>query len=102
MLEGVGTEFAQYVDSNFRYLVYEGLQHPNRFVRETSYMVLKAAIAALGPAELSEVGEEIALKLRDGLSDNWSQVRLVVLVVAVTRLIQLITSCDNGSLNCVA
>lgn len=39
--------------------MYEGLQHPNRFVRETSYMVLKAAIATLGPAELAEVGEEI-------------------------------------------
>lgn len=49
--------------------------HPNRFVREAGYLVLSALCCALkGLERLEGLAVEIAGKLVDGLSDNWSEV----------------------------
>ena len=55
-------------------LTWHTLRHPNRFVREAGYQLLAAEVATLGPQGLAAVAQEVAEKLRDGLSDNWSQV----------------------------
>ncbi len=50
------------------------MYHPNRFVRETAHFTLKSLCGALPPEELAAVGEGLAVRIADGLSDNWSQV----------------------------
>lgn len=46
-----------------------------RFVRETAFVAVAAICTALqNLPELSQIAVELSEKLRDGLSDNWSQV----------------------------
>lgn len=72
---GAGASFAPHVTSDLRSILYDCFNHMNRFVRETAYLAAAAVCAALhGLPELSDVALEVSEKLRDGLSDNWSQV----------------------------
>jgi hypothetical protein len=48
--------------------------HPNRFVRETAHFTLKSLCLAALPEELAAFGDDLAPRIADGLSDNWSQV----------------------------
>jgi hypothetical protein len=49
--------------------------HPNRFVRETAHFTIRSLCEALDPLELAAAGGDLAPRIADGLSDNWSQVR---------------------------
>jgi hypothetical protein len=54
------------------------MHHPNRFVRETAHFTAATLCQALqgeGEGRLLAVGQDLAERLADGLSDNWSQVR---------------------------
>lgn len=73
---GAGAAFAPHATPELRAILYDCFNHMNRFVRETAYLAAAAVCAALqGLPELAEAAAEIAERLRDGLSDNWSQVR---------------------------
>lgn len=57
------------------------MHHPNRFVRETAHFTAATLCQALqgeGEGRLLAVGQDLAERLADGLSDNWSQVRSCV------------------------
>eukprot|EP00892_Ulva_mutabilis_P004621 jgi/Ulvmu1/2530/UM138_0035.1 len=73
---GAGASFAPHATPEVRGVLYDCFNHMNRFVRETAFLAAAAVCAALrGLPELSNIAAEVAEKLRDGLSDNWSQVR---------------------------
>lgn len=73
---GAGAAFAPHATPELRALLYKCLDHVNRFVRETAFLALAALCEALaGTAELQGMAAEVAQRLRDGLGDNWSQVR---------------------------
>jgi hypothetical protein len=65
-----------------RAVLYGALGHPNRFVRETGHFMLASASAALKGPALEEAADELAPRIADGLSDNWSQVRYAACVGA--------------------
>jgi hypothetical protein len=65
-----------------RSVLYGSLSHPNRFVRETGHFMLASASAALKGPALEEAADELAPRIADGLSDNWSQVRYAACVGA--------------------
>lgn len=72
---GAGAAFAPHVTPELRAILYDCFSHMNRFVRETAYLAAAAVCAALrGLPELAAASVELAERLRDGLSDNWSQV----------------------------
>jgi hypothetical protein len=50
------------------------MHHPNRFVRETAHFTAATLCQALRGERLLAVGQDLAERLADGLSDNWSQV----------------------------
>lgn len=52
------------------------LYHPNRFVRELGYKLSGDLCSIFAGQPLESWGKELALKLQDGLSENWSQVRI--------------------------
>lgn len=54
------------------------MHHPNRFVRETAHFTAATLCQALQGERLVAVGPDLAERLADGLSDNWSQVRVVL------------------------
>lgn len=50
------------------------MHHPNRFVRETAHFTAATLCQALQGERLLSAGQDLAERLSDGLSDNWSQV----------------------------
>lgn len=60
-----------------RELLYKALHHPNRFVRETGHFTMCTVCAALRGPQLLALAEEVAPRLADGMSDNWSQARFL-------------------------
>lgn len=74
LAEGSGPAFAAAATPALRRLLFRGLHHPNRFVREAGYHTLAALCACTPAPELSAWGPEAAARLEDGLSENWSQV----------------------------
>jgi hypothetical protein len=50
------------------------MHHPNRFVRETAHFTAASMCEALAGPRLLGIGQDLAERLADGLSDNWSQV----------------------------
>ena len=75
VMQGCGPAFAPHADASLRNTLYRCFDHMNRFVRETGFLALAALCSALaGTPSLDELAPEIAGKLMDGLSDNWSQV----------------------------
>lgn len=75
LAEGCGPAFAGAATPELRALLFRGLHHPNRFVREAGYHTLAAVCAAAPPGSLGAWGAEAAALLQDGLSENWSQAR---------------------------
>jgi hypothetical protein len=76
VMSGAGVAFAPHATPELRTLLYSCFDHMNRFVRETAYLALEALCSALrGTAELAAMAAEVAARLQDGLSDNWSQAR---------------------------
>lgn len=74
IIEGCGDDFQQCVTGGLRDLVYRALLHPNRFVRETGYHIVASLCRVCAGPELEGFAPEIAERLQDGLSENWSQV----------------------------
>lgn len=73
--EGAGASFAPHATPELCAILYDCFNHMNRFVRETSYLAVAAVCAALRDVpELAVLAPELAVRLRDGMSDNWSQV----------------------------
>ncbi len=72
--EGCGAGFAPAATPQLRGLLFRGLHHPNRFVREAGYHTLAALARCAPPGTLAAWGAEAAARLHDGLSENWSQV----------------------------
>lgn len=83
IMDGAGPAFAPLATPDVRALVTRALLHPNRYVREQAYSAL-AALATLAGADGSLAGwaDAAAASLADGLSENWSQVRLAACVAA--------------------
>ena len=78
-----GSNFDECIDSDLLDLVFSSLDHTNRFVRETGYMVCGALVsihpldeAAENKGQIWTVGQRFANALETGLADNWSQVRM--------------------------
>ena len=46
-----------------------------RFVRETGFRTIEAMCAVCAGPPLHDIGQEVAERLADGLSDSWSHVR---------------------------
>ena len=86
VIEGSGESFLEYLSQELLNLIFETLQHTNRFVRETGYYVCAALVRygvtsdSKAEEHVQDFGRQLAEHLRDGLSDNWSQVRLAASV----------------------
>jgi hypothetical protein len=50
------------------------VHHANRFVRETSHLLLAGLCGALPEEQLLGLGPQLTSSLSDGMSDSWSQV----------------------------
>jgi hypothetical protein len=74
IIEGCGDRFQPEVTPELRDLIYRALLHPNRFVRETCYLILATVCRVCSGPELEGIANEVAARLQDGLSENWSQV----------------------------
>eukprot|EP00878_Enallax_costatus_P018771 GHUV01019781.1.p1 GENE.GHUV01019781.1~~GHUV01019781.1.p1 ORF type:complete len:295 (+),score=54.89 GHUV01019781.1:560-1444(+) len=78
LVEGTGAAVAPYITGDVQDLLYRSMHHPNRFVRETAHFTAASMCEALAGPQLLEIGQDLAERLADGLSDNWSQVRLLL------------------------
>lgn len=74
IMRGCGASFHSQVDDELVQLVLKSLNHPNRFVREVSYHITATICELLAGASLRPYAPLIAQHLRNGLSENWSQV----------------------------
>ena len=83
IIEGCAESFFEYVGTDLLEMLFETLNHTNRFVRETGYY-LCASLARYGVSSRDgtnlDIAEKLAHHLRIGLTDNWSQVRLAASV----------------------
>lgn len=88
-MDGVGAPFGVYLDASLRGLIYRGLLHPNRFVREVCHFIISSMCSnsVLSPQQLHELTPELTSKLGLGLSDNWSQVRFAASVATRSFLL---------------
>jgi hypothetical protein len=80
IIEGCGDRFQPEVTPGLRDLLYRALLHPNRFVRETCYHIVASVCRVCAGPELEGFAADVADHLCDGLSENWSQVVLALLV----------------------
>eukprot|EP00210_Caulerpa_lentillifera_P009386 g8948.t1 len=82
LIQGTGTDVSSFVTEEIWQLVFQGFDHPNRFVREIAYCTL-GALVEMSPANQQQQQQsladcllvQIAKKLARGLADDWSQVR---------------------------
>lgn len=79
-MEGCGAAFQAEATPQLRALIFHALLHPNRFVRETGYHMAAALCALAAGPRLDEFSEDVACRLQDGLSENWSQARALLLI----------------------
>ena len=89
-LEGCGDSFRPCLTQELRELIYRGLSHPNRFVREACHFIMGSVCRMIDENEFNNLSRELAGKLGLGLSDNWSQVRYAASVATrsfATRLV---------------
>ena len=100
VIEGCQEYFLQFLTQELLDLIFETLQHTNRFVRETGYYVCSALVrygvrsSANCTDKVKDFGYQLATHLRDGLSDNWSQVRMAA-SVATREFFQDISEGDR-------
>ncbi|XP_061173141.1 uncharacterized protein LOC133182346 [Saccostrea echinata] len=86
VVDNCGHLFNNCVDQELLDLIFQALEHTNRFVRETGYYVCASlvSIGVKGKETLTleeenavyRHGEQFAKYMAKGLADNWSQVRL--------------------------
>ncbi|KAJ7369805.1 hypothetical protein OS493_036321 [Desmophyllum pertusum] len=111
VIEGCGKSFNEHITQNLLDLIFQALNHTNRFVRETGYQ-LCASLVRLGRKqdESSDITEAVAVDVEDnailkhgdqfadyltkGLSDNWSQVRLAA-SIATRQFWQTLPSSES-------
>jgi len=75
IVEGCGGAFQAEATPQLRGLIFRALLHPNRFVRETAYHITAALCALATAPQLDDFSKDVAGRLQDGLSENWSQAR---------------------------
>lgn len=79
IIDGCGKSFLTLINFELLNLLFETLNHTNRFVRETGYYVC-ASLARYGATSEENCNSDMVSKLAEhlsvGLADNWSQVRL--------------------------
>ena len=83
IIKVVASDFDSCIDEVLLDVIFSSLEHTNRFVRETGFQVC-AALVSIHPKdeELSKRGQiwahgkKFCRYLRQGLADNWSQVRM--------------------------
>ena len=83
VIEATGTAFGPFATTELWNLVFRGVQHSNRFVREVSYFTISALVKNNGKEEGDIVGV-----LAKGLGDDWSQVRYAASVASRTFVMQ--------------
>eukprot|EP00879_Flechtneria_rotunda_P017789 GHRR01018648.1.p1 GENE.GHRR01018648.1~~GHRR01018648.1.p1 ORF type:complete len:558 (+),score=195.68 GHRR01018648.1:134-1807(+) len=86
LMEGTGPAVAPHITPDVQALLYRAMHHPNRFVRESAHFTAASLCEALAGPQLVDTGLELAQRLADGLSDNWSQVRYAACVATRTFL----------------
>ncbi|XP_064602415.1 uncharacterized protein LOC135468221 [Liolophura sinensis] len=104
MIDGCGHLFNPHVDQDLLDLIFQALNHTNRFVRETGYYVCASLVscgidhnAPDGVVAIDEsnavyrYGHQFTEYLGKGLSDNWSQVRLAA-SIATRKFLQSLPS----------
>ncbi len=74
IMENCGQAFSDHVDVTLIELTLKSLHHPNRFVRETCYHITAVLCGLMAGQLLRSHAGPISRQLRDGLSENWSQV----------------------------
>ncbi|KAF6254565.1 ARM repeat-containing protein [Scenedesmus sp. NREL 46B-D3] len=84
LVEGTGPAVAPYITEEVQDLLHRSMHHPNRFVRETAHFTAASMCEALAGQRLLAIGQDLAERLADGLSDNWSQVRYAACVATRT------------------
>lgn len=85
MTDGCGDRFREYVDKDLIELVFASLSHTNRFVRETGFQTLTSIIQAC-KGEDDRLNDTFAGPVGQGMTDNWSQVRLASSIACRTFL----------------
>lgn len=88
IMEGCGAAFQPHVTPELRRLLFRALLHPNRFVRETGYHITATLCTLCAGPQLEAFAPEIAERLQDGLSENWSQVRRLSSLFHMHRKLQ--------------
>ncbi|KAK7103966.1 uncharacterized protein [Littorina saxatilis] len=105
VITGCGYAFNEFVDQDLLDLIFSALTHTNRFVRETGFYVCSSLVSCGAKAgseldceaKLTEEnaiyrhGHQFTQHLGQGLSDNWSQVRLAGSVATRQFLVSLPT-----------
>ncbi|CAH3155687.1 unnamed protein product [Porites evermanni] len=111
VIEGCGKAFNEHITQNLLDLIFQALNHTNRFVRETGYQLCGSLVrlgrvedklsgATLSPSvnvennAILKHGEQFADYLKKGLSDNWSQVRLAA-SVATRQFLQTLPNSES-------
>ncbi|CAI9744392.1 XP_029652912.1uncharacterized protein LOC115226077 [Octopus vulgaris] len=102
VIVGCGTLFNSQIDQELLDLIFLSLKHTNRFVRETGFYVCSAIVNCTVDSKGGEqpvvtlednavylFGDQLAIQLGFGLSDNWSQVRLAASVATRNFIVNL-------------
>lgn len=88
LVNGCGDKFRNYIDQDLLDLIFQSLQHQNRFVRETGYLTC-ATIIQVADDPVLQFATQFAHCLAEGLADNWSQVRMAAAMASRQFLIVL-------------
>ena len=74
LIKGAGQAYQPFFDDPVQQRLWKCLYHPNRFIRETGYEICGDLCSIFAGQPLEGWGKDLAVKLQDGLSENWSQV----------------------------
>lgn len=74
LIQGARQAYQPYFDDPVQQRLWRCLYHPNRFIRETGYEICGDLCSIFAGQPLESWGKDLAVKLQDGLSENWSQV----------------------------
>ncbi|DBA94489.1 hypothetical protein WJX77_006689 [Trebouxia sp. C0004] len=91
LIQGSGPAYKPFLDDAMQQRLWLCLYHPNRFIRETGYETCGDLCNIFAGPALQTWGKDLAVKLQDGLSENWSQVRLA----ACHAVRALLLNCDD-------
>ncbi|KAL3162831.1 hypothetical protein ABBQ32_009285 [Trebouxia sp. C0010 RCD-2024] len=92
LIQGARQAYQPYFDDPVQQRLWRCLYHPNRFIRETGYEICGDLCSIFAGQPLESWGKDLAVKLQDGLSENWSQVRLAACHAARA----LLSSCTDS------